>query len=126
MHAPTVRPPAVAGPFYPSSAEALSRDVDKYLAPAATVPEILEGALGCVVPHAGYKYSGAVAGAVYRRLPRRHSYIILGPNHWARGEPLASMSEGSWRTPLGDVSIDAALAKLVKQNCHLVIDDAVP
>ena len=124
MQPPTVRPPAVAGRFYPGRAEALARDVDMYLAPAATAPEIIEGALGCIVPHAGYMYSGGVAGAVYRRLPQRHAYIILGPNHTGRGAPLAAVSGGSWKTPLGDVPIDAPLAKAVKQSCHLVMDDA--
>jgi MEMO1 family protein len=120
----SVRPPAVAGRFYPGRAETLSRDVDQYLAPQAAAPETIEGALGCIVPHAGYMYSGAVAGAVYRRLPTRRSYIILGPNHTGRGAPLAAMSTGSWKTPLGDVPIDATLAKAVKQACHLVMDDA--
>jgi hypothetical protein len=124
MQPPTVRPPAVAGRFYPGRAEALARDVDKYLAPGATAPEVIEGALGCIVPHAGYMYSGQVAGAVYRRLPQRHAYIILGPNHTGRGAPLAAMSGGSWMTPLGDVPIDPSLAKAVKQACHLVMDDA--
>jgi len=118
-----VRPAAVAGRFYPGRAETLAREVSEYLAPEAAPTEIIEGALGCIVPHAGYMYSGAVAGAVYRRLPPRRAYMILGPNHTGRGAPLAAMSAGSWKTPLGDVPIDATLAKLLKQSCHLVMDD---
>lgn len=123
MNPPTVRPPAVAGRFYPGRAEALARDLDEYLGPQPVTPQVIESALGCLVPHAGYMYSGGVAGAVYRRLPQRKTYVILGPNHTGRGAPLASASSGSWMTPLGNVPVDAALAKAIKQACHLVMDD---
>lgn len=124
MPAPTVRLPAVAGRFYPAKAETLSRDLDKYLGPGTANAEKVEHALGCVVPHAGYMYSGHVAGAVYRKLPERPSYVILCPNHTGRGAPLAMMSSGSWLTPLGEVPIDSTLARAVHQDCHLVMDDA--
>ena len=65
-------------------------------------PEPKIHALGCVVPHAGYMYSGHVAGAVYRRLELPRRFVILCPNHTGMGEPLAIMSEGAWHTPLGD------------------------
>ena len=107
MNPPVVRPPAVAGRFYPGRAETLSRDLDEYLAPKSASGQVIEGALGCIVPHAGYMYSGGVAGAVYRRLPQRKTYIILGPNHTGRGAPLAIASAGSWMTPLGNAPIDA-------------------
>ncbi len=124
MQPPAVRPPAVAGRFYPGRAEALARDLDKYLGPEPAAGQAIENAIGCLVPHAGYVYSGGVAGAVYRRLPRRNSYIILGPNHTGRGAPLASISAGAWKTPLGEAPIDPVLAKAVKKSCHLVMDDA--
>lgn len=79
-----VRIPAVAGQFYPADAKTLTRDLAAYLAPVATEAEKFHDAIGCIVPHAGYMYSGHVAGAVYRRLPARSSYIILGPQSlWA-------------------------------------------
>ena len=124
MESRSVRHPAVAGRFYPGKPETLVRDLDRYLgSDAAESAEKIENALGCVVPHAGYMYSGHVAGAVYRRLPQRNSYIILGPNHTGRGAPLATVSSGSWMTPLGNVPIDPELAKGVKHACHLVMDD---
>jgi hypothetical protein len=98
--------------------------VEKFLGPEPTGAEVVENALGCVVPHAGYMYSGYVAGAVYRRLPPRAAYVILCPNHTGRGAPLAMMSSGSWLTPLGAVSINTPLAKAVRQGCHLVNEDA--
>ncbi len=125
MPSPAVRPPAVAGHFYPARAEVLARDLDKYLSPEPEAAEKIQNALGCVVPHAGYMYSGHVAGAVFRRLPVFSCYAILCPNHTGRGAPLAMMSEGSWRTPLGDVRIDTSLARALRQHCHLVMDDAV-
>src|SRR5271155_945791 len=102
MQDPAVRQPAVAGRFYPAQREALSHQLDEYLAPRESAPKA-EAALGCMVPHAGYDYSGPVAGAVFQRLPARPTYIILGPNHTGRGAPLSIMSRGEWQTPLGSV-----------------------
>lgn len=124
MPVPTVRQPAVAGKFYPARGEELLRELDQYLAADPQASGTVESALGCVVPHAGYMYSGRVAGAVYRRLPARSSYIILCPNHAGRGAPLAMMSSGKWLTPLGEVPIDTELAGAVRKACHLVMEDA--
>jgi hypothetical protein len=67
--------------------------------------------IGGVVPHAGYIYSGAIAGEVYSRLPRRDTFVILGPNHRPElGSPVA-LSRESWRTPLGVVQTDLELAE---------------
>jgi len=120
-----VRRPYVAGRFYPGQREPLLRELDEYLGQESQAAEKVEGALGCLVPHAGYVYSGRVAGAVYRRLPPRSSYFILCPNHTGRGAPLAIMSSGSWLTPLGAVAVDAGLADQLRQHCHLVVDDSV-
>jgi len=119
-----VRIPAVAGAFYPADPETLTHDLTAYLAPPVTENEKFDDALGCVVPHAGYMYSGHVAGAVYRRLPARSTYIILGPNHYGRGVPLAMMSSGAWRMPLGDVFIDQVVARSLRDACHLIEEDA--
>lgn len=124
MPTPAVRRPAVAGRFYPAKPETLTRQLDEYLAPGAPSAEMRPGALGCVVPHAGYMYSGHVAGAVYRQLPARSSYLILCPNHTGRGAPLAIMSSGEWLTPLGSVSVDSALAKNLRQAFHLLMEDS--
>ncbi len=124
MEPPPVRHPAVAGRFYPARPETLVRDLERYLKPGPEGAEKVEGALGCVVPHAGYMYSGHVAGTVYRRLPERARYVMLCPNHTGRGAPLAMMSAGSWVTPLGEVMIESSLAKAIRQACHLVNDDA--
>lgn len=114
-----VRPPAVAGQFYPGNAEALLREVRGYTA----VPSEPRRALGCVVPHAGYMYSGHVAGAVYASLDLPDRFIILCPNHTGMGAPLAIMSSGAWKTPLGDVNIDSELAEGLKAAFPLLTED---
>ncbi|MEJ2006763.1 MAG: AmmeMemoRadiSam system protein B [Acidobacteriota bacterium] len=124
MEPTTVRPPAVAGRFYPHKREALSREVDRYLQPESPAEQPIAEALGCVVPHAGYMYSGHVAGAVYRLLPPCSRYVILGPNHWGRGAALAIMSTGQWQTPLGQVPIDTELAREIQAKCRLVSEDS--
>ena len=93
----TIRHPAVAGRFYPKRPQtSCFRDVASYLSPqTAHAP-----ALGCVAPHAGYIYSGSVAGAVYAQLRCPERIIILCPNHTGKGRPLAIMSNGAWETPL--------------------------
>jgi len=124
MQTPAIRRPAVAGRFYPAKPEVLSKQVDHLLASQETDVGEIAGALGCIVPHAGYIYSGPVAGAVFQRLPARPSYIIICPNHTGRGAPLAIMSKGEWLTPLGAVSIDADLAQGLGRACHLLMEDA--
>jgi len=123
MQTPALRQPAVAGRFYPAKPEALARQVDQYLTAEGGVPEKIEAALGCIVPHAGYVYSGPVAGAVFRRLPARAVYIILCPNHTGRGAPQAIMSTGEWLTPLGRVPVDTELARRLCHSCHLLMED---
>jgi AmmeMemoRadiSam system protein B len=102
-----IREPAVAGAFYPASAAELAAGVDRLLAagggPAAPV-------LGLVAPHAGYGYSGAVAGAAYARAAVPPRVIVLGPNHTGLGFSRAALSPAdSWRTPLGLVRRDEPL-----------------
>jgi len=118
--AATIRHPAVAGRFYPSDPNILFYDVCSYLSPqAATSP-----AFGCVAPHAGYVYSGTVAGAVYSQLQIPQRIIVLCPNHTGKGRPLAIMSSGAWETPLGRAPIDSPLADALKKRFPLLTEDA--
>ena len=118
----TVRQPAVAGRFYPGEPSRLRADLKNYLEPA---PEKTIKALGCVVPHAGYMYSGHVAGAVYRKLELPSRFLLLCPNHTGMGEPLAVVSEGAWETPLGPVPIDTELASNLKAKLPLLHEDSL-
>ena len=117
-----IRLPAVAGRFYPSEPKELARQIAEF-APASSSAKI--AARGCVVPHAGYKYSGHVAGAVFSLLEIPARCILLGPRHYPRGEAMAVLSEGSWRTPLGDAAIDAELAAELMRACPRLREDAV-
>jgi AmmeMemoRadiSam system protein B len=117
-----IRPPAVAGRFYPSEPKELARQIAEF-APATSAGKI--AARGCVVPHAGYMYSGHVAGAVFSLLEIPARCILLGPRHYPRGEAMAILSQGSWRTPLGDAAIDAELAAELMQACPRLREDAV-
>lgn len=117
-----VRLPAVAGRFYPSNPDVLSSDLDGYLAPVDAPAS--SDALACVAPHAGYMYSGHVAGAVYSRLPTRACFLVLGPNHFGRGsESLALTPDAYWRTPLGDAPMNAALAAKLQSCYPLLAED---
>ena len=116
----SVREPAVAGRFYPGNAAKLRGDVESYLSPRRERVK----AIGCIVPHAGYMYSGQVAGAVFSRLQIPSSCIVLCPNHTGMGHPLAIMKEGSWRTPLGDLPIDSALAEKLLQAFPALAEDS--
>jgi MEMO1 family protein len=119
MHS-TVRHPAVAGRFYPKDRETLQKELRSYFPThAASAP-----ALGCVAPHAGYVYSGAVAGAVFANLDLPQRIIVLCPNHTGKGPPLAIMSSGAWETPLGPIPIDFELAEALKKRFPLLTEDA--
>jgi AmmeMemoRadiSam system protein B len=117
----SLREPAVAGRFYPANPAVLRADVTSYLSP----PQERVPAVGCIAPHAGYIYSGQVAGAVFSRLQIPACCIVLCPNHTGFGHPLAIMKEGGWRTPLGDLLLDSDLAgKLLHAFPALVEDSA--
>ncbi len=119
--ASTIRQPAVAGRFYPGDPHDLRADVESYLSPQQKTTS----AVGCIVPHAGYMYSGHVAGAVYAGLDLPQRCIVLCPNHTGVGHPLAIMSQGAWETPLGLLSIDSPLAEAIKRRFPLLTDDAI-
>jgi AmmeMemoRadiSam system protein B len=115
-----LREPVVAGKFYPADPSVLAAEVDGLLAPR---PAKHVRAIACVVPHAGYMYSGAVAGAVYATLEAPACVLLVGPRHFPGGAPLAILCEGAWRTPLGDVPIDASLATAVRLACPILRED---
>jgi MEMO1 family protein len=118
---PATRPAAVAGTFYPGAPGELASAV-RHATPQT--PEKIR-ALACMVPHAGYIYSGQVAGAVYARLKLPSRFVILCPNHSGYGRPIAIMSGGSWQTPLGEAPVDSDLAAALTRACpHLEEDSA--
>ena len=82
-----------------------------------------ERALGIVAPHAGYMYSGAVAGSVYSRIEIPSRAIILCPNHTGLGGPLSLMRAGAWKTPLGQMQIDTEMCDALMAADAFLEDD---
>lgn len=115
-----IRQPAVANQFYPGDSASLRRELSA-LIPASVDPEAV---IGIISPHAGYVYSGAVAGAVYGAIEIPSAVIILGPNHHGVGAAAALYPDGEWLTPLGTVPIEQRLAALVRCYASLVEEDA--
>jgi AmmeMemoRadiSam system protein B len=124
MSTTVLRHPAVAGRFYPGDPDDLRTEAQGYLSQASSVKQVPLRALGCIAPHAGYMYSGHVAGAVFARLEVPQRCIVLCPNHTGMGRALAVMSEGGWQTPLGDIPIDAELAAALKARFPALQEDA--
>jgi AmmeMemoRadiSam system protein B len=116
-----IRPPAVAGSFYPSDALSLRLTLARLLSPRVEAQDRLQ-ACGAIVPHAGYQYSGKTAGQVYRRLHIPPTVILLGPNHYGVGPALAICAAGRWETPLGLVRINTRLAHALIAWCPQIID----
>lgn len=109
-----VRPPTVAGAFYPADPVHLTQLIDGYLAQAQRLepePSIV------IVPHAGYVYSGGVTAHSFKQaIDRGYEHvIILGFSHGLAYsfDGAAVWASGAWRTPLGDVPIAAALAQKI-------------
>lgn len=120
MGAAAIRHPAVAGHFYPRNPDELRAEIHSYIGvESQPIP-----ALGCIVPHAGYMYSGHVAGAVYSRLELTPKVIVMCPNHTGMGCPLSVMSEGEWETPLGNAAIDTEIATQLKKRLSFLTEDS--
>lgn len=131
-----LRQPAVAGKFYPRNPSELATMVDgfSFRGPSAgnflnntgadaTTTRTRTTAQACLVPHAGYIYSGRVAGAVYGTVKIPSRVILIGPRHYPIGEDLAVVSSGKWLTPLGEATIDIPLAQELKRACHSLRED---
>lgn len=117
---PLRRKPAVAGTFY-AGTERLREQVQELLPVGVERQRVV----GAVAPHAGYMYSGRVAGVVYAQVEPPATLVILGPNHTGRGADAAIMTEGMWATPLGDVRIDETLARAILRASHTLEEDAL-
>jgi hypothetical protein len=118
-----LRFPAVAGQFYPGNPQELANLVHRFAQSDSSQEKIRVKA--CLVPHAGYVYSGQVAGAVLGQIQIPQKILVLGVRHFPGGESAAILSEGAWRTPLGDAPIDSQLASALKKNCPLLKEDTV-
>jgi len=114
------RSPVVADRFYPGSRSVLQSTLDE-LIPAV---QKKQKALGVVSPHAGYIYSGGVAGQTLGQVIIPETVVILGPNHTGRGKPV-SLSTSTWEMAFGDVPVDMSFGnKLLLDESPIEQDDA--
>jgi MEMO1 family protein len=114
-----IRSPAVSGRFYPADPRVLAREIDTYT--SAGTEKFT--ARACLVPHAGYMYSGHVAGAVYGSLQIPPRCIVIGPRHFPYGASMSILTEGAWLTPFGEAPIDSPLAAQIARACPLLRED---
>jgi MEMO1 family protein len=114
-----LRQAAVAGYFYPDKKDRLEKELSEFL----SVKKEKVRATAIVVPHAGYIYSGGVAGEVYASIDLPDTFIILCPNHTGYGSDFDLWSEGEWSTPLGNVRVDEPLCKQLMQNFPHALKD---
>jgi predicted class III extradiol MEMO1 family dioxygenase len=107
------RTAAVAGSFYPDNPAELRRLIGSFVDPTAKALP----ARAVIAPHAGYMYSGAVAGAVYSSVILPEQVVILAPAHRPQKPVFAVMTEGAWETPLGTVAVASDLAEAILSRC---------
>jgi len=110
----------VAGQFYPATPTLLKKQLTKFIDKEATKEDVI----GVVSPHAGYTYSGAVAGETFSKVKLANTAIILGPNHTGSGHAFSIVCEGRWQTPLGEIGIDSELAKLILNKSENLSEDS--
>ncbi len=115
------RQPAVAGQFYAGTASQLREDLAALI---SNLPE-KRRVTGIIAPHAGYIYSGAIAGQVYAAIEIPATVLIIGPNHHGAGAAAALYPDGEWRTPLGTISINPRLNALLQENIPFVQPDTL-
>lgn len=115
------RQPAVAGQFYAGNSKQLRSDL------TALMPELhgTRKVIGIIAPHAGYMYSGGIAGKIYAAIEIPDTVLILGPNHHGAGAGVALFPDGEWFTPLGPIPISARLNSLLNRYVPFVHSDTV-
>lgn len=114
-----IREPAVAGLFYPGEKNILNSLIESYIVTRAEKKR----AYSIVSPHAGYEYSGKVAGAVFSSVIIPDKCIVIGPSHRYARPTIAVMRSGHWMTPLGGIPVDTWLAdKLLYQSKKMQVD----
>lgn len=128
-----LRQPAVAGSFYAGDSKSLNIQIENcflHKIGPGEVPLVNtnreNNIIGLVSPHAGYMYSGPVAANGFYKIAldgKPDTIIILGPNHQGFGENISIMAEGKWKTPLGELEIDAEMAEDILKNSKIIKND---
>jgi len=116
-----IREPVVSGYFYPSGKAHLLRMLETFIERDTQKEKVI----ACMVPHAGYIYSGKTAGITYSRIEIPESIIILGPNHTGYGEPYSVSDHDKWLTPLGEGEIDKEIRDLLVEKSRYLQKDEI-
>ena len=119
---PAVRLPAVAGAFYPDDPATVAADALRLAAPLPEAPP--RPAIAAVCPHAGWMYSGALAGRLAAAVEVPTRVLVLAPNHTGRGARGSVWPGGAWRFPGADVPVDAAFCRALCEASTLLEPDA--
>ena len=128
-----LRRPAVAGSFYAGDSKSLNIQIENCflhkIGPGEIPlvnPKRQNNIIGLISPHAGYMYSGPVAANGFYKIAlggKPDTIIILGPNHQGFGENVSIMAEGKWKTPLGELEIDAEMAEDILKKSKIIKND---
>lgn len=102
----------VAGSFYPSSVDSLTKQIESFVDKNAVKSNVV----ACMLPHAGYMYSGRVAVETVSRINIPDKIVIIGPNHTGCGAAYSIQTEGIWQLPFGQIKIDSNLANCILNN----------
>ena len=116
------RQAVVSDRFYPGDPSTLKQTLTQ-LIPAVS-DDKKQQAKAVISPHAGYVYSGAVAGETFAHVRVPETVLILGPNHHGSGEPLA-LGSADWDMPLGRVPVERELAASILRNSKVIVEDDI-
>ncbi len=119
-----IRQPCAAGKFYPASRQAIRKQIELF-SENKKAAALRREAVACLLPHAGYIYSGQAAYDVISRIEIKGTLVILGPNHTGMGEPFSIMAEGVWEMPSGALNINNVLAKELLGASNLLKPDSL-
>ena len=119
-----IRPPVIAGSWYPADPSVLRRDISGYFSRVPDIHLEKDHIIGLIAPHAGYMYSGQVAAYAYKLVcgKKYDTVILIGPSHRVAFSGVSIYSRGAYETPLGIVPIDEPLAADIKKADKIVVD----
>lgn len=124
INSQAIRPSPLAGKWYPAEAEALREMLQDFLGAPLTEAENENHPhlCGLLAPHAGLRYSGAVAGAAFRQIIGQSydTVVIIGPSHYPYQHPLLTTSHSAYQTPLGTVPIDIEALRALSERVKLL------
>ncbi|NIA07375.1 MAG: AmmeMemoRadiSam system protein B [Actinobacteria bacterium] len=122
-----IRHPVVAGSFYEGSESACRESLAKYIPESVACEGLPDRIVAGIVPHAGWLFSGAVAGEVFRAIAQQRKpqcgpevFVLFGAMHRGIAQLGSMFADGAWRTPLGDVAVDERLAERILSGTNLI------